>query len=145
MEILQAHWLKMKKSKCLWGQLRVDYIGHLISSTGVEVDPMKVASMVCWPLPKMPKELQGRLSWPVLPSLCEDGFEWNEAKQAFEELKQTMLKAPLLALPDFTRTFVVECDASRSRISTILMQEGRSIAYMRKDLSQRSCQSSMYK
>ncbi|XP_072983562.1 uncharacterized mitochondrial protein AtMg00860-like [Typha latifolia] len=162
MEILQAHGMKVKKSKCLWGQPRVEYLGHFISSAGVEVVPAKVASMVRLPRSKMPKELRGflrltgyyrrfiqvygKIATSLTALLRKGRFEWdNKAERAFEEFKQAMIEAPMLALPNFTKTFVVECDASRSGIGTILMQEGHSIAYMSKALSQRLRQSSMYK
>ncbi len=40
-------------------------------------------------------------------------FVWGKAQQkAFDELKTRLTEAPLLALPDFTKTFEIECDAS---------------------------------
>ncbi|XP_072983551.1 uncharacterized mitochondrial protein AtMg00860-like [Typha latifolia] len=61
LQILKDNKLKVKESKYLWGQSRVEYIGHIISAAGVEVDPTKVQSMVQWQIPKTPKALRGFL------------------------------------------------------------------------------------
>ena len=56
--------------------------------------------------------------------LKKDTFSWTpEAMKAFEYLKEEMYKAPVLYTPKFTKTFIVECDASGNGISSILMQE----------------------
>src|SRR4051812_47556418 len=57
-------------------------------------------------------------------------FVWGKAQQkAFDELKKRLTEAPLLALPDFTKTFEIECDASGIGIGGDLMQNGCPIAY----------------
>ena len=58
------------------------------------------------------------------------GFKWGvEQEDAFQLLKDKLCTALLLVLPDFSKTFEIECDASGIGIGAILMQERKSIAY----------------
>ena len=62
--------------------------------------------------------------------MSQDAFSWTpKATKAFEHLKEEMCLAPVLAMPKFTKTFIVECDASGNGIGVVLMQEGRPIAF----------------
>jgi len=69
-------------------------------------------------------------------SLLKKGaMGWNEeATEAFTLLKSLMTSAPVLALPDFNKLFVVETDASKARIGAILMREGHPITFISKSL-----------
>jgi hypothetical protein len=57
-------------------------------------------------------------------------FLWSDkAEKAFEELKAAVSQPPVLALPDFSKTFVIECDVSGFGMGAVLMQDGRPLAY----------------
>ena len=72
----------------------------------------------------------GQIATPQTSLLKKDAFGWNEAaNDAFEQLKITVSWPPVLALPNFTKSFVVECDASSYGIGVVLMQDSRPIAY----------------
>ena len=63
------------------------------------------------------------------------GYKWGSKQdRAFIEIKE-ILYAPLLALPDFSKTFEIKCDASRIGIRAVLMQEKWSIAYFSEKLN----------
>jgi hypothetical protein len=77
--------------------------------------------------------------------LKKDAFGWNEeAEDSFLRLKKAMTEAPVLALPDFSQQFIIECDASGLGIGAVLMQSHRPIAYFSQALHGRNLALSTY-
>lgn len=66
------------------------------------------------------------------------------AEAAFLQLKEAMSNTPILAMPDFSKPFVVETDASYHGIGAVLMQEGQSLAFLSKALSSKHLGLSTY-
>lgn len=144
----------LKQSKCGFAQRTIEYLGHIVSEKGVVAEPSKIQAMVDWPTPSSLKSLRGFLGLtgfykrfiknyaiknyaaiaaPLTQLLRKDNFHWKpEAQAAFEQLKNTMVQAPVLALPDFTLPFVLETDASGTGMGAILMQQNHPIAYFSK-------------
>jgi hypothetical protein len=75
---------------------------------------------------------------PLTTLLQKNAFSWTPtADQSFQALKEAMCTTPVLALPKFIKTFVLECDAPRREIRTVLMQDGRPLAFINKHWSER--------
>ncbi|XP_027103049.2 uncharacterized mitochondrial protein AtMg00860-like [Coffea arabica] len=146
-EILRQHQLYAKESKCSFAQKQVEYLGHIISADGVRADPRKIDNMMQWPRPRNTKQLKGFLGLtgyyrkfakgydaiakPLTTHLKKDGFHWEEeAEDAFQKLKIAMCSTPVLALPDFTQSFIVETDACYGGIGAVLMQNKRPLAFL---------------
>ena len=146
LKLLEEKQLYVKTSKCFFGVQDVQYIGHIVSQEGVKVDPDKIKAIEEWKVPTTINKLQvflrltgyyhkfvknyGRIAAPLTKLLKKDAFSWTpEETKAFENLKEAMCLTPVLAMPDFTKIFIVECDASGNGIGVVLMQEGRPISF----------------
>ena len=76
----------------------------------------------------------GKIAVPLTELLQkEKAFKWTEATAAaFQSLKQALMSAPVLRLPDFKQTFTIETDAFGGDIGAVLLQNGHPITYISK-------------
>lgn len=149
--------LKLSPKKCQLFRKEVKYLGHIISSKGVMTDPQKTEAVRDWPVPKDKHDIRSFLG------LCsyyrrfvhkfaeiarplhrltenEQGFEWtSKCQEAFDQLKEALCSAPIMAYPRAGQEFIVDTDASSYGIGGILsqIQNGQEvvIAYFSKALS----------
>jgi hypothetical protein len=80
----------------------------------------------------------GTIAAPLTALLKKEGFAWNDdAAAAFTALKGDVTSAPVLALPDFAKPFVVECVALTYGFSGVLVQEGHPTAFFSRPVAPR--------
>ena len=152
---MRRNQLFAKRSKCSFATDKVEYLGNFIQEEGVSTDPHKIKAIVEWPIPSKLKALRefiglddyyiiflrsfGTIARSLTALMKKNCFEWSgEAETAFRTLKQALCEAPVLALPQFDKPFVVETDACGQGIRAGLMQEGHPIAYISRHLSKAS-------
>jgi hypothetical protein len=154
--------LFLKRTKCAFCTASVAYLGHVISAAGVAMDPTKIQAIREWPAPRLAYAVRGFLGLagyykkfihnygavavPLTTLLKKDGFSWNDAATPeFATLKDAVTSAPVLAMTDFSKLFVVECDASSHGFGTVLIQEGHPIAFFSRAVAPRHRALATYK
>ncbi|KAJ9557269.1 hypothetical protein OSB04_011883 [Centaurea solstitialis] len=150
---LREQKLYANLKKCTFCVKEVVFLGYIVGETGLRVDEAKLKAILDWPIPTSVSEVRsfhGLASFyrrfvkdfstksSPLNDLVKKNvkFEWGEKQQkAFEQLKHDLTNSPVLALPDFSKTFDIECDASGIGIGVVLLQGGRPIAYFSEKLN----------
>jgi len=132
--------LTVGRAKCQFCKPSLKYLGYVVDRQGLHVDPDKVKAMLDVPVPKSVTEVRriiGTFSWyrrfikdfssviaPITGLLRKDRkFEWTPAcDAAFKKIKECLISAPVLAAPDYSLDFVVQCDSSGYGIGAVLVQ-----------------------
>lgn len=154
--ILQHDKWQVKFSKCVFSQQKVAYLGHVVSADGVATDGSKIQSIQECRTPANQKELRRFLGLTgyyrkfikhyaiiaqTLIALLRKGviYTWmHDTESAFQVLKQALISAPVLALSDFSKQFVVDTDAYDVGIGAVLSQGGHPLAYVSRALGPRN-------
>jgi hypothetical protein len=118
--------------------------------------------VAAWPTPKNVKELRsflvlagyymkfvknfGVINRPLSNLLKKNiVYAWTkEHESAFSALRQALVSAPVLALPNFEQSFIIETNASNEGVGVVLMQGGHPLAFLRKALGVKSRSLSTY-
>jgi hypothetical protein len=144
---LRAHQLYAKLSKCKFWLEKIAFLGHILTTKGIEVDLSKVEAVSKWKRPSNVSEVRSFLGMagyyrhfikgfsniakPLTKLLKKDNkFVWTpKCEESFQVIKKKLTTALVLTLPDIHQSFVIFCDTSRQGLGCMLMQNEKFIAY----------------
>ncbi|GKD43742.1 putative reverse transcriptase domain-containing protein [Tanacetum coccineum] len=147
LELLRKEELYAKFSKCEFWIPKVQFLGHMIDSKGIHVDPAKIESIKDWTSPKSLTKIRQFLGLARYYRRFIEGFlkiakpmtkltqkkvkfEWGDKQETtFQLLKQKLCSAPILALPEGSEDFIVYYDASIKGLGVVLMHREKVITY----------------
>jgi hypothetical protein len=163
MRRLQHEKLLINLKKSSFMKTKLIYLGFVISSNELKMDPEKVKEIKEWPSPRSVFEVRsfhGLASFyrkfigcfngicaPMMDTMKKrhKSFKWTEeAKRSFNILKEKITERPILVLPNFGKTFQVRCDASGVAIGVVLSQDNKPIAYFSEKMNEAKRKYSTY-
>ncbi|GJV97050.1 putative reverse transcriptase domain-containing protein [Tanacetum coccineum] len=127
LELLKKEELYVKFSKCEFWIPKVQFLGHVIDSKCIHVDPAKIKFIEGFSkiVKSMTKLTQKNVN-----------FDWGEKEEAtFHMIKQKLCSTPILALPKGSENFIVYCDASHKDLGAVLMQNEKCSLLRRGDIT----------
>ena len=145
--VLREHKLYANPEKCQFNRSELNYLGHVIGKDGIKVDPRKIEVVKNYPTPANAKEVRSFIGLATyfrrfiqgfsalarpLHALTHKGAKWQWdtlRHNAFVALKEALVSAPVLAMPDWDKPFEVVCDASVHGVGAVILQENHPIAY----------------
>jgi Reverse transcriptase (RNA-dependent DNA polymerase)/RNase H-like domain found in reverse transcriptase len=140
LEKLQEHNLFLKAKKCEFCKTKIKYLGMIIEQGKIAMDSVKLGGIRDWPTPATVKQVQSFLGFgnfyqksishyldlaqPLNYLIKKDKkFEWiMECQNAFDTLKKQFMEEPVLLMPDQSKPFQIEFDASEVATDTVLTQ-----------------------
>jgi hypothetical protein len=152
LEKLRAHKLYAKFSKCEFWLEKISFLRHILTAEGVAVDPEKVETASNWRQPTNVSEIRSfhglagyyrrfiegfsKIARPMTELLKKlKKFTWTEiCERSFQELKRRLTTTLVLTLPDIQWDFIIYSDASRQGLGCVLMQDGKVVTYVSRQL-----------
>ncbi|THG95666.1 hypothetical protein EW145_g7915, partial [Phellinidium pouzarii] len=140
LNVLQENDLFLKPEKCIFEVQEVEFLGMIIRPNNIHMDPVKLAGIQQWPEPHTVKQLHSFLGFcnfyrrfiPNYSSIAyplneltrtNEPWKWNELwTNAFTTLKDLFSSQPALLIPDKTKPFILETDASKVASGAVLYQ-----------------------
>ncbi|XP_070020708.1 putative mitochondrial protein AtMg00860 [Nicotiana tabacum] len=153
-QVLRENKLYIKREKCEFAQPKVHFLGHVISNGELRMDEVKVRTIQEWEAPIKVIELRSFLGLVTyyrqfiseysakavpLTELLKKNKPWvwtEHCQKVFECLKAAVTDEPVLALPDFAKTFEMHTDASDFAIEGVLMQDKHPISFESRKLNE---------
>ncbi|GKB94609.1 putative reverse transcriptase domain-containing protein [Tanacetum coccineum] len=123
LKLLEKEKLFGKFSKCEFWLQEVHFLGDVVNSEGIHVDPSKIEAVKNWKPLKAPTEICS-----LLGLAKNKKFEWGDEQEiTYETLKDMLCDAPILALPEGADDFVVYNDALNQGFGCVFMQKFKHI------------------
>lgn len=138
---LRRHGLKLKPSKCSFAVESVKFLGHIVSSKGVEMDKRRIEDVLKFPVPRNPSDVRSfyglcsynrkfirnfaNIAKPLTPLMGRPSdFTWStEAQSSFEQLKTALTETPVLVHFNPEAQHELRTDASSYAIGAVLYQK----------------------
>ncbi|GBG82712.1 hypothetical protein CBR_g36240 [Chara braunii] len=166
LQALRANQYKINGEKSSFGVPSIIYLGHVISGEGLVPEATKVVAVQDWPRPANIRDVRSFLGLasyykkfiknfsaiavPLTDLTKKDTsfLRTSECQEAFTRLKEALIRAPVLKLPDPTLPFVLTTDASQYGVGAVLQQDDgnglQPIEYMSKKIKTKKLQDSTY-
>ena len=142
-----SYKIKSKHPKCDFYKPKVQYLGHIISETGISLDPEKIKAIKYWATPTSVTDIRpffglagyyqkfienfSRIAWPMTALQKKSSkFLWTtKSKESFQKLKKLLMTPPVLRVVDLDGDFIVCMDASKEGLGGFLLQNDHAICY----------------
>ena len=140
-ERFRQNGLKLSPEKCFFFNTKLPFLGHIIGREGIQTDPEKLKVIKNFPIPEDLTQLRGflalcsyyrkfvknfsKITEPMNRLLKKNvRYRWTTDQQkAFELMKQHLTTPPILAYPNFEKSFILYTDASTFALGAILQQK----------------------